>query len=76
MRSLLNQLPWSIVIVLSVAIGLAPFVPEPHLLEKLQMLSRGELRQLVDLFDLLFHASPFAILILKIFFRFISRSHI
>jgi hypothetical protein len=70
MRSLLNQLPWSIVIVLSVAIGLAPFVPEPHLLEKLQMLSRGELRQIVDIFDLFFHTSPLAILFLKLFFRF------
>lgn len=70
MKSWLNRLPWWVVILLSATLGLAPFVPQPHLLEKLQMLSRGELKQIVDIFDLLFHASPFAILILKLFYRF------
>ena len=74
MKSLFNQLPWWIVILLAVTLGLAPFVPQPHLLEKLQMLSRGELRQIEDIFDLFFHASPFAILFLKLFYRFSQRS--
>ena len=74
MKSLINRLPWWIVILLSATIGLAPFVPQPHLLEKLQMLSRSELRQIVDIFDLLFHASPLAILFLKLFYRFSPRS--
>ncbi len=74
MRRLLNQMPWSIVIILFVTLGLAPYTPQPHLFEKLQMLSNGELRQSIDIFDLLFHASPLAILILKLIFRFSERN--
>jgi hypothetical protein len=70
MKNLLNHIPWWLVIVLSITLGLAPFVPQPHLLEKLQILSRGELNQIVDFFDLLLHASPFAVLFLKLFYRF------
>lgn len=70
MKNLLNQVPWWLVIVLSITLGLAPFSPQPHLFEKLQILSRGELKHLVDIFDLLFHASPFALIFLKIFYRF------
>ena len=70
MKNLLNQVPWWLVIVLSITLGLAPFSPQPHLFEKLQSLSRGELKQLMDIFDLLFHASPFALIFLKVFYRF------
>lgn len=70
MKSWLKRLPWWLIILLSATLGLAPFVPQPHLWEKLQMLSRGELKQIVDIFDLLYHASPFAILFLKLFYRF------
>jgi len=70
MRLLLDRLPWGIVIVLAVFLGLAPFIPQPHLIEKVLMLSKGELRQIVDIFDLLFHASPLVILFLKLYYRF------
>jgi hypothetical protein len=43
---------------LAVTLGLAPFSPEPHLVEKLRMLSDGTLTSSLDLFDLLFHAAP------------------
>jgi len=43
---------------------LAPFKP-PHIVEKLQMLIRGDLVKLVDWFDLLFHGAPWILLILK-----------
>jgi hypothetical protein len=74
MRHLLDRLPWWVAIVLVVTLGLAPFVPQPHLIEKLSMLSRGELKQAIDIFDLLFHAIPFAIIFYKLFFRFTQRS--
>jgi len=74
MKNLLDLFPWWVVIVLSLTLGLAPFTPEPHVLEKLHMLSRNELRRAVDIFDLLLHASPFALLILKIFFSFFRRN--
>lgn len=38
-------------------LGLAPFVPEPHLWEKLRLLAQGGLSRPIDIFDLLFHAS-------------------
>ena len=64
MRALLDQIPWSLVILLALTLGLAPFRP-PHIVEKLQMLSRGTLVRPIDWFDLLLHAAPWVLLILK-----------
>ena len=61
----LDQIPWMIIVVLCLTLGLAPFAP-PHLVEKLQMLSAGELKRPIDWFDLLLHAAPWALLVLKI----------
>lgn len=43
-------------------LGLAPFYPQPHLVEKVQMLSAGTLNKPLDIFDLLWHAWPFALI--------------
>ena len=42
---------------LSLLLALAPFYPEPHLWEKLHMLSAGTLTRPLDIFDLLMHSS-------------------
>lgn len=60
----IDQLPWSLVIVGCLTLGLAPFAP-PHVWEKLVMLSRGELVRPLDWFDLLYHAIPWLLLALK-----------
>ena len=60
----LNSLPWSLVIVACLTLGLAPFRP-PHIIEKLGMLRQGTLKRPLDWFDLFFHASPFFVLIAK-----------
>lgn len=60
----LLEVPWALVLLGCLTLGLAPFTP-PHLVEKLQMLSRGELRRPIDWFDLLFHALPWAIALAK-----------
>ena len=39
----------------AVLMGLAPFAPEPHLLEKLRMLFSGDLSRPIDIFDLFLH---------------------
>ena len=39
-------------------IGLAPFVPEPHVVEKLRWLATGQPFRPIDLFDLLMHGAP------------------
>ncbi len=66
MRSLFNRIPLSILIVLCLTLGLAPFTPEPHLWEKLKMLVAGELTELLDIFDLLLHGTPWLLLIIKL----------
>jgi len=69
MRTILDKIPYSIIIVAAVFMLLAPFRPMPHVLEKLIMLKNGMLTRPIDLFDLFFHLLPAMILLLKIFSR-------
>ncbi|MDH3328974.1 MAG: RND transporter [Desulfobulbaceae bacterium] len=62
----LKQIPTSILIAAAIFLGLAPFFPEPHIVEKLHMLSQGNLRKPLDVFDLFFHLLPVLLLILKL----------
>ena len=62
----LDKTPLSLLILLSLLLGLAPFVPEPHLWEKLKMLAAGTLSRPIDVFDLLLHAAPWMLLALKL----------
>jgi hypothetical protein len=64
MQKWLLDLPWPAVVFLCLTLGLAPFAP-PHLLEKLQLLARGQLRRPLDWFDLLLHASPWLLALAK-----------
>ena len=66
LANLLDQLPWNLVIIACLTLGLAPFVPEPHIWEKLKMLAAGTLVRPIDIFDLLMHAAPFLIAGLKL----------
>ena len=65
-RNLFNRIPISLLIVLCLTLGLAPFTPEPHLWEKLKMLASGELTRAIDVFDLLLHGAPWFLLVGKI----------
>jgi len=47
-------------------LGLAPFVPEPHLVEKWRMLMAGDLYRPLDLFDVLVHGTPILLLVVKL----------
>ena len=62
----LDNIPLVAIVLFAVFLGLAPFVPEPHLWEKLKMLYAGTLTRPLDIFDLLWHAVPFVVLILKL----------
>ncbi|NTV14871.1 MAG: RND transporter [Desulfobulbaceae bacterium] len=46
--------------------ALAPFVPQPHLLEKLKMLTAGRLVKPLDIFDLFLHLIPLLLLVAKV----------
>lgn len=51
---------WPLALVVSLTLGLAPFMPEPHLVGKLRWVMGGALgMQAVDWFDLLWHVWPF-----------------
>lgn len=52
--------------ILCLTLGLAPFIPEPHVWEKIKMLQAGTLKNPVDIFDLLMHGLPFVLLLLKL----------
>ncbi|MEP3436095.1 MAG: hypothetical protein ABJN75_04840 [Hoeflea sp.] len=66
LTQLLDQMSWPIVILACLTLGLAPFVPEPHIWEKLKMLTAGTLIKPIDIFDLLMHAAPFILAGLKL----------
>ena len=62
----LDRIPLAILLALALLLGLAPFVPEPHLWEKLKMLAAGSLARPIDIFDLVYHAAPVLLLALKL----------
>ncbi len=62
----IGSLPLWILVVLCLTLGLAPFVPEPHIWEKLKMLAAGNLTKPIDIFDLLLHGLPFILLLAKL----------
>jgi len=64
--ALLDQIPLNILILAALTLGLAPFLPEPHIWEKLKMLVAGTLTRPIDIFDFLMHATPWALLIAKL----------
>lgn len=69
---ILNQFSWPIVIIACLTLGLAPFVPEPHIWEKLKMLASGTLSKPIDIFDLLMHAAPFIVAALKLALMYLA----
>jgi len=66
MHNLLNRISLPVLVLVCLSLGLAPFIPEPHLLVKLKMLASGELEKFVDIFDLLLHGTPWILLFLKL----------
>lgn len=65
MINTIRNLPWLVLILGSLTLGLAPFTPQPHLFEKIQMLVNGQLSQGMDIFDLFLHGLFPLLLIVK-----------
>mgnify|MGYP001236180608 CR=1 FL=1 len=63
---LLDKLPLQIALILGLVLGFSPFVPEPHIIEKLRMLGQGTLTRPLDIFDLFYHAVPLGLLVAKL----------
>ncbi len=62
----LDSIPLPMLVIAGVVLGLAPFVPEPHIVEKVRMLTNGTLTRPIDIFDLLYHGLPIILLALKL----------
>ena len=61
---LLSPLLW---LVVSLTLGLAPFVPEPHIWEKLKWILAGaEGMRLIDWLDFVMHGTPWVLLAISL----------
>ncbi len=62
MKDFIND--WKLMLLLSCTLGLAPFVPEPHLFGKIRWILGGAVgMQPADWFDFFMHATPWVLLI-------------
>lgn len=68
LQGFVAQIPWNLLILACLTLGLAPFFPEPHIWEKLKMLVAGTLTRPIDIFDLALHGLPWILLMLKLAF--------
>ena len=64
--NLIDRLPLGTAVIIAATLGLAPFVPEPHIWEKLKMLAAGTLSKPIDIFDLAFHGIAWVLLFAKL----------
>jgi hypothetical protein len=62
----LDRIPLHMIALPAMLLALAPFVPEPHLWQKLKMLAAGELHRPLDIFDLIMHGSGLILLGIKL----------
>jgi len=65
MLTRIREVPWWLLVVACLTLGLAPFRPQPHVVEKLGMLADGTLTAPLDVFDLLLHGTPWLLLALR-----------
>lgn len=62
----LDRFPLALLVVVAAWLAVAPVYPEPHLVEKLRMLSHGTLTRPIDIFDLLLHTVPLVLLAIRL----------
>ncbi len=66
MLKYIDKIPLLPLAVVALFMALAPFTPEPHLLEKSRMLINGELSKPIDIFDLFWHSFLIVILAIRL----------
>ncbi len=62
----IDTIPLWLLAIAAIFMSLAPFTPEPHLLEKSRMLINGELVKAIDIFDLFWHSFLIVILAIRL----------
>ncbi|MDH5257237.1 MAG: RND transporter [Gammaproteobacteria bacterium] len=63
----IDKIPLIPLSIASIFMMAAPFVPEPHLVEKIGMLMAGELSKPIDIFDLFWHLTPLTLLLIRLY---------
>jgi hypothetical protein len=66
----LDKVPLALLILIAAWMAIAPIVPEPHLIEKVRMLSQGALTKPLDIFDLCLHTAPIVLLLIRLWRQF------
>lgn len=66
MLKLIDRIPLLPLAIIAIFMMLAPFKPEPHLLEKSRMLLNGELSRPIDIFDLFWHSFLIVLLAIRL----------
>lgn len=64
--ALIDKIPLPYLVIGAIFLGLAPFFPEPHLIEKTHMLINGTLTKPLDMFDMALHAFLPILLVVKL----------
>ncbi|NRD21569.1 hypothetical protein HNV08_16055 [Winogradskyella eckloniae] len=68
---------WKLIILLCLTLGLAPFLPEPHILGKIKWIAGGANGMTVnDWFDVLLHGFPFILLIRILIIRLFIKPNV
>ena len=62
----LDRVPIVALAFIAIFMSLAPFSPEPHLVEKSRMLINGELTKGIDIFDLFWHSFLIVLLAIRL----------
>lgn len=68
----IDKIPFLLLILVAAWMAFAPISPEPHLVEKVRMLSQGTLARPLDIFDLFIHTAPLALLVVRVW-RFVAK---
>lgn len=71
--SWLDNVPLFVLVALASWMAIAPIHPEPHLIEKLRMLSQGTLVKPLDMFDLCLHSAPLLLLAVRLWRQLIAK---
>ncbi len=62
----IDRIPMLWLVGIAVYLAGAPFVPEPHLVEKWRMLTEGSLSRPIDIFDFFLHNAPMVVLAIRL----------
>jgi hypothetical protein len=62
----IDRMPLGWLLAVAIYLAGAPFVPEPHLVEKWRMLFEGTLSRPLDVFDFFLHTIPLGVLAIRL----------